>query len=124
MTLRSLLLCTFLMAASAGPALAAPTVPLAAFVYEDQFSHPRLAPDGKHIAITARVPDGDRFVPIVTFYSVPEMQMTGAIRVNGMARSRSTASRHSCTCFLTSSDSRCRPSGTQGRSRPATRVAA
>ena len=81
MTLRALLLCTFLLAAGTAPALAAPTVPLAAFVYDDQFSHPRLAPDGKHIAITARVPDGDRFVPIVTFYSVPEMKMTGAIRM-------------------------------------------
>ncbi len=81
MTLRSLLLRTFLLALHVAPALAAPTVPLAAFVYEDQFSHPRLAPDGKHIAITARMPDGDRFIQIVAFYTVPEMKMTGAIRM-------------------------------------------
>ena len=81
MTLRPLLLCTLLLAAGARPALAAPTVPLAAFVYDDQLSHPRLAPDGKHLALTVRVPDGDRFVPVVMVYSVPEMQMTGAIRM-------------------------------------------
>lgn len=81
MTLRPLLLYTLLLAAGAGPALAAPTVPLAAFVYDDQLSHPRLAPDGKHLALTVRVPDGDRFVPVVMVYSVPEMQMTGAIRM-------------------------------------------
>jgi dipeptidyl aminopeptidase/acylaminoacyl peptidase len=81
MALRSLLLCTFLLAAHAAPVCAAPTVPLAAFAYEDQFSHPRLAPDGKHLALTVRIPDGDRFVPVVMVYSVPEMQTTGAIRM-------------------------------------------
>ncbi|MFC5548558.1 alpha/beta hydrolase family protein [Massilia aerilata] len=81
MRLRSLFLCTFLLAARAAPVLAAPGVPLAAFVYEDQFSRPRLAPDGKHLALTVRVPDGDRFVPVVMVYSVPEMQTTGAIRM-------------------------------------------
>jgi dipeptidyl aminopeptidase/acylaminoacyl peptidase len=87
MTLRPLLLSTLLLAAHAAtlaapaPAPAVPTVPLAAFVYEDQFSHPRLAPDGKHLALTARIPDNDRFVPVVMVYSVPEMQVTGAIRM-------------------------------------------
>jgi dienelactone hydrolase len=87
MTLRPLLLSTFLLAAHAAtlaapaPAPAVPTVPLAAFVYDDQFSHPRLAPDGKHLALTARIPDNDRFVPVVMVYSVPEMQVTGAIRM-------------------------------------------
>lgn len=59
---------------------AAGQVPLAAFVQEDQFSHPRLAPDGKHIAITARVPNGNRLIPVVMMYSLPDMKMTGAIR--------------------------------------------
>jgi len=60
---------------------AAAPVPLASFVHEDQFSNPRLAPDGKHIAITTRLPSGDRFVPVVTMYSLPDMKMTGAFRM-------------------------------------------
>jgi hypothetical protein len=66
-TLRSLFSRTFLLAAHAAPALSSPAVPVSAFVDEDQFSHPRLAPDGKHIAITARIPDGDRFIQVVRF---------------------------------------------------------
>jgi dienelactone hydrolase len=62
-------------------AAAGPKVPLAAFVHDDMFSHPRLAPDGKHIAVTARVPSGDRTVPVLMIYSLPELQMTGAIRM-------------------------------------------
>lgn len=70
---------------AAGPAMAQPAaapspVPLSAFVQEDRFYNPRLAPDGKHIAITARVPSGDRFIPVLMMYSVPDMQMTVAIR--------------------------------------------
>jgi hypothetical protein len=68
-------------APTASPRIGAPAVPLAAFVYEDQFSHPRLAPDGKHIAITVRIPDGDRHVPVVMVYSVPEHAGDGAIRM-------------------------------------------
>ena len=29
-------------------------VPLASFVVKDQFTHPRLSPDGKHIAVTVK----------------------------------------------------------------------
>lgn len=60
---------------------AAPKVPLSAFVQEDQFTHPRLSPDGKHIAITVRIPSGDRFVPVVMFYSLPELKQVGAVRM-------------------------------------------
>lgn len=73
------LLCAALL--SAHSAQAAAPVPLAAFVHEDQFSNPRLAPDGKHIAITTRVPSGDRFIPVLTMYSLPDMKMTGAFRM-------------------------------------------
>lgn len=41
-------------------------VPLADFVRHDQYSKPRLSPDGKHIAVEVQVPQGDRFVPTVT----------------------------------------------------------
>jgi dipeptidyl aminopeptidase/acylaminoacyl peptidase len=73
-------LAAVLSALSALPALAQATVPLAAFVHEDEYTNPRLAPDGKHIAITTRVPDGDRFVPVLTMYSLPDMKITGAMR--------------------------------------------
>ena len=66
--------------ALAQQAAAPATVPLAAFVQEDQFYNPRMAPDGKHIAITARVPSGDRFIPVLMMYSLPDMKMTGAVR--------------------------------------------
>lgn len=79
MSLRRAVLCTLLLSSQA--AFSAPSVPLASFVHEDQFYNPRLAPDGRHIAITARVPSGDRFVPVVMMYSVPDMKMTGAIRL-------------------------------------------
>ena len=64
--------------AAAAPAPA--QVPLASFVHEDQFYNPRLAPDGKHIAITARLPSGDRFIPVLMMYALPDMQLTGAVR--------------------------------------------
>jgi dienelactone hydrolase len=80
MRLRSLF-CGLLLL-SLQPALhAAPKVPLSAFVQEDRFSNPRLAPDGKHIAITTRVPSGDRLVPMVTIYSLPDMKPTTTIRM-------------------------------------------
>jgi dipeptidyl aminopeptidase/acylaminoacyl peptidase len=66
---------------SALPVLAQATVPLAAFVHEDEYYNPRLSPDGKHIAITTRIPSGDRFVPVLTMYSLPDMKITGAIRL-------------------------------------------
>lgn len=66
----------------AGPLAAqAVQVPLAAFVKEDQYSNPLLAPDGKHIAVTARVPSGDRFVQVVMFYSLPDLKQVGALRM-------------------------------------------
>jgi dipeptidyl aminopeptidase/acylaminoacyl peptidase len=79
MFLRRALLCTLLL--STQPVFAAPTVPLAAFVHEDEYSNPRLSPDGKHIAITVRVPLNDRFVPVVMMFSLPEMKQVGALRL-------------------------------------------
>ena len=81
MKLRSRVLFSILLGAAAMPVLAAPAIPLASFVYGDQFSQPRLSTDGKHIAITTRLPDKDRFVPVVTIYTVPDMKITGAMRM-------------------------------------------
>ncbi len=84
MYLRTPLVATVLLAclaAGAGVVQAAPKVPLSAFVQEDQFANPRLSPDGKHIAITVRIPSGDRFVPVVMFYALPDRKQVGAVRM-------------------------------------------
>jgi len=62
-------------------ALAAAPVPIAAFANPDQYSHPRLSPDGKHIAITVRVPSGERPVPVVMVFALPGLKVDGAIRL-------------------------------------------
>lgn len=80
MRLRHALLVASLLASPIAVS-AAPKIPLAAFVQEDQFSHPRLSPDGKHIAITVRVPSGPRFIPVVMFYSLPDLKQVGAVRM-------------------------------------------
>jgi dienelactone hydrolase len=80
MPLRSTLLCAAL-AACCSTLSAAPRTPLSAFIHEDTYTNPRLSPDGKYIAITVRVPNGDRFVPVVTFYSLPDLKIAGQVRM-------------------------------------------
>lgn len=80
MRLRSTLLFACLAACFAG-ANAAPKVPLSAFVEKDQYSNPMLSPDGKYIAITVRIPNGERFVPVVTIYTLPDLKIASAIRM-------------------------------------------
>lgn len=83
MRLRLALSCLSLLPALcfSGGAAAAPAVPLSAFVYEDQMSNPRLSPDGKHVAVTVRLPDKQRTVPVVVMYAIPEMRQVGAFRM-------------------------------------------
>jgi dienelactone hydrolase len=81
MRLSTTLLYAALLAAPMSASLAAPKVPLEAFVHEDKFSNPRLSPDGKHIMITVRMPDGERDVPVLMTFALPGMQMVGAIRL-------------------------------------------
>jgi len=84
MRLRLALSCLSLLPAlclSTSAGAAASTVPLSAFVYEDQMSNPRLSPDGKHVAITVRLPDKKRTVPVVVMYAIPEMRQVGAFRM-------------------------------------------
>ena len=71
----------YVLLAASRPVFAAPAVPLAAFVHEDQYSHPRLSPDGKHVALTARISLNDRFVPVVMMFSLPDMKQVGALRL-------------------------------------------
>lgn len=80
MRLYSVLLCAFLASCFTG-LHAAPKIPLSTFVQEAQFYNPRLSPDGNLIAITVRVPNGDRFVPVVTFYSLPDLKIAGQVRM-------------------------------------------
>ena len=42
-----------------------PLVPIASFARTDQYSHPVMSPDGKHLAMTVRLPVGARTVPMV-----------------------------------------------------------
>jgi dienelactone hydrolase len=77
--LRSII--AFAAALAALPALHAadlPLVPIASFVPPDQFSTPRLSPDGKHIAITARIPKNDRHITAIMVYSLPTMKEVSA----------------------------------------------
>jgi dipeptidyl aminopeptidase/acylaminoacyl peptidase len=75
------LLFTTLLAAPVSTCFAAPQVPLTAFVHQDKFSNPRLSPDGKHVMITVRLPDGERDVPVLMTFTVPGMQQVGAVRL-------------------------------------------
>ncbi len=67
-------------APAAAPAAAA-TVPISAFVDEDKYTIPRLSPDGRQLAITVRVPSGERTVPLIMVYSLPDMKQVGGIRL-------------------------------------------
>ncbi|MDB5952252.1 MAG: hypothetical protein JWR65_4107 [Massilia sp.] len=80
MRLPSTLFVAGLLACVCG-AHAAPKVAISAFVHEDEFANPSLAPDGKHIAITVRVPIRERFVPVVMIYTLPELTVAGAVRM-------------------------------------------
>lgn len=80
MNFRPSLLCAAL-AACCSTLSAAPRIALSAFIHEDTYSNPRLSPDGKYIAITVRIPDGDRFIPVVTFYSLPDLKMASQVRM-------------------------------------------
>lgn len=80
MRLSPTLLCACL-AASFATVHAAPKVPLAAFVEKDQYSNPVLSPDGKYIAITVRIRSGERLVPVVTIYTLPDLKIASAIRM-------------------------------------------
>ncbi|HEU4373282.1 MAG TPA: S9 family peptidase [Telluria sp.] len=54
-------------------------IPVESFVEERQFGQPRLSPDGKHIALNVRIKRGDRTVPTMTVYTLPELQVVSTI---------------------------------------------
>jgi dipeptidyl aminopeptidase/acylaminoacyl peptidase len=66
------------------PVLAAKQpIPVEAFVEQQQFSMPRLSPDGKHLAINVRIKRGDRTVPTMTIYSLPKLELVSTIALPG-----------------------------------------
>src|SRR3954468_11244490 len=74
----------FTCLAAAGPALAAePLVPVDAFVEQQQFSMPRLSPDGKHLAVNVRIERGERSIPSMTVYTLPDMKIVSTIVLPG-----------------------------------------
>jgi dipeptidyl aminopeptidase/acylaminoacyl peptidase len=67
-----------------GPApAAAPLVPVASFASEPLYSHPRLAPDGKHIAVNVRIQRNGRTIPTLSVYKLPELSPVSTIAMNG-----------------------------------------
>lgn len=85
MSIRSSLPC-FLLACAGTAIGAAPAklVPIDAFVEQQQFSHPQLSPDGKHLAVNVRIQRGDRTVPTMTIYALqPEMKIVSSIVLPG-----------------------------------------
>lgn len=80
----SLLLGLALAVTGSVPALAQqkPVVPVEAFTKQDQFSSPRLSPDGKHIAIKVRIMRNGRMIPTLTVYSLPDLKIVSTIAMN------------------------------------------
>ncbi len=64
-----------------GFAQAVEKIPLDYFIKPNQFSHPRLAPDGKHIAMIVSLPDGERFIPTMAVFELPGFKMKSVIRL-------------------------------------------
>ena len=58
-----------------------PLVPITSFVKADQYYNPLMSPDGKHLAVTVRTPVGQRTIPMVTFYSLPDLKLESTVRM-------------------------------------------
>jgi len=71
--MRSLL--PFALLWSVVPVQAQTVVPISAFVRENLFSNPQISPDGKHLAVTVRIPEGKRRIPKLNFYSLPDLKL-------------------------------------------------
>lgn len=57
-----------------------PLIPIDHFIREDEYAKPQLSPDGKHLALTIRLSQGNRFVPTIAVYSLPEMKQITVIQ--------------------------------------------
>ena len=64
------------------PAVAAETpVPVAAFARDGLFMRPALSPDGTQMAVIVDRPDGDRVVPTLVVYEVPDLKVVSVLRM-------------------------------------------
>ncbi len=60
-----------------------PLVPVGAFVEQQQFTQPRLSPDGKHVALNVRIERNGRSVPTLSVYTLPELKPVSVIALPG-----------------------------------------
>ncbi len=77
--LSALLLCLLPLAAGA----AGPLIPVEHFTEQETYSHPRISPDGKHLAIKVRIMRGKRSVPTMSIFTLPELKKVSTIALQG-----------------------------------------
>lgn len=56
-------------------------IPIDTFVHRDQYSKPRLSPDGKYLAITIRMERGKREVPTICVLELPTLKMLASVQL-------------------------------------------
>lgn len=85
MRMRLTVFCTALLmlspAAFAQNAAAPAPMPISAFIEGNSFSHPRLSPDGRHLAVKLRVPSASSTALAILVYALPGMQLKNSIRL-------------------------------------------
>lgn len=72
---RSLAVLLVCVGSSAWAQNAIAPVPIDAFVEEQKYTQPRLSPDGKHLAVNVRIQRGERSVPTMTIYALPDLKV-------------------------------------------------
>jgi dienelactone hydrolase len=83
MNFNTLLLAALLSGAASSGLAAEPLVPVESFATEALYSSPRLAPDGKHIAVNVRIKRNGRMIPTMSIYKLPELSVVSTIAMNG-----------------------------------------
>jgi dipeptidyl aminopeptidase/acylaminoacyl peptidase len=64
-------------------AIAAPLVPVEHFTEEAIYSNPRIAPDGKHIALNIRMMRNGRMIPTMSIFTLPALKSVSTIALQG-----------------------------------------
>jgi dipeptidyl aminopeptidase/acylaminoacyl peptidase len=81
--MRTLVLLSGLAIARLAVAAASQPFPVEAFTEQQQYSNPRISPDGKHLAVNVRIKRGDRTVPTMTIYTLPKREIVSTIMLPG-----------------------------------------
>lgn len=80
--MRSTLFCAAALIGTSALAQSVPgLIPVDVFVRQDQYANPKISPDGKHLAVTVQQPVGKRTIPMLNFYSLPDMKLVSTVRV-------------------------------------------